>query len=163
MEISILEQTKVFLYAILTGFLIGVCYETVRFLRVAGFKKKYHIVLSDIFFMIFAAFVTFLLALGLMEGRVRFYILLGEFIGLIIFRYTLGELLSMLYVKVIKAVCLIVSWPLKKSKKIMKTLLKIVAKPLYNKRRDKKDNEKSGHKRGKRHDKQRHKESGQNA
>lgn len=144
MEIAIAEQTMVFFYALLLGVAMGAVYEVIRILRVAGFNRKHHLIISDILFMTFAAFVTFLFALAYSRGHVRFYILLGEIAGCLAFRYTVGALASRVYSSMIRKIRKITALICKKIKKFVNLLLKSVTKPLYNiyKNKNKKVNEK---------------------
>ena len=80
------SQGAVFLYSILTGAAMCMCYDVIRLIK-RGFKIPYAVVfLLDILFSIFAAFVTFCFMLVFSCGVVRWFIIAGEIIGFVLFR-----------------------------------------------------------------------------
>lgn len=132
MNITVTAPTTVFLYSLLLGIGLAAVYEFIRMLRAAGLKQTYAIIITDILFLCFAGFCTFIFALGFLNGKVRFFILLGEIVSFVIFRYTVGELLSHVYSKIFKILTIILLFVTKKIKKLLKKLLQFVLVPLYN-------------------------------
>lgn len=132
MEISIAQQTFVFLYSILLGVILSVIYEVIRIMRVWGINKLHQLVISDCVFMIFCGFITFLFALAFSRGYVRFYIYIGEAIGFVLYRYTIGELTARLYSPIIFGIKKILDFICKVFKKLSEKLLINVCEIMYN-------------------------------
>lgn len=72
------------------GFALGLLYDMLRFLRIVCPKRKILLAADDILFPIFAAIVTYLIALSVNYGIVRFYIAAGELVGFIIYRISIS-------------------------------------------------------------------------
>lgn len=72
------------------GFALGLMYDLLRFMRLVCPKRKILLVAADIMFPIFAAIVTYLIALSINYGIVRFYIAAGEAVGFIIYRISIS-------------------------------------------------------------------------
>jgi Spore cortex protein YabQ (Spore_YabQ). len=84
------SQLQGFLVSVLTGVLLGALYDIFRIYRTVFRPEKRAVFFQDLFYMICAAFVTFLLALGVNYGEIRFYILAGEAIGWCLYYLTIG-------------------------------------------------------------------------
>lgn len=72
------------------GFALGLMYDMLRFLRIVCPKRKILLAAADILFPIFAALITYLIALSINYGIVRFYIAAGEIVGFIIYRVSIS-------------------------------------------------------------------------
>lgn len=91
MEVSLAAQSQGFLTSCIVGFALGAFYDIFRILRILFRTEKRHVFFQDIFFMACAAVVTFLLALAVNWGELRFFILAGEIIGICVYYLTVGE------------------------------------------------------------------------
>lgn len=92
MGLTLAEQGQVFLYALAVGFALGAFYDLFRIFRVFARSEKRQVVWQDLFFCFIAAVASFLLALALNWGEIRFYLLAGEGIGMCVYFLTLGEI-----------------------------------------------------------------------
>lgn len=84
------SQLQGFLISIGVGVLLGAFYDIFRIYRIVLRPEKKAVFFQDLFYMICAALVTFLLSLGVNFGEVRFYILAGEAIGWCLYYLTIG-------------------------------------------------------------------------
>ena len=75
----------------LVGLGLAAVYDIFRVTRILFGTGKYVMYIQDIIYGIFAAFATFLLALALNDGQVRFYIIGGEVLGMAVYFSTLGR------------------------------------------------------------------------
>ena len=90
MNVSLSFQLQGFLISIACGVCLGLYYDFFRIFRTVFQSEKRTVFFQDLFYMLTAAFVTFLLALGVNYGEVRFYILAGEVIGWCLYFLTFG-------------------------------------------------------------------------
>lgn len=90
MNSSLALQFQGFVISVGVGVLLGAFYDVFRIFRTVFRSEKRAVFFQDLFYMIGAAFVTFLLALGVNYGDVRFYILAGEIIGWCLYYLTVG-------------------------------------------------------------------------
>lgn len=90
MSSSLTLQFQGFVISVLAGILLGAFYDVFRIFRTVFRSEKRAVFFQDLFYMLCAAFVTFLLALGVNYGDVRFYILAGEVIGWCLYYLTVG-------------------------------------------------------------------------
>ncbi|MDP4120630.1 MAG: spore cortex biosynthesis protein YabQ, partial [Bacillota bacterium] len=102
MEINLASQIYVFLWACAFGFAIGILYEIVRFMRIAGFDSYIHTFIQDVLFISLCAFLTFFFAVAMNGGRVRFFILLGETVGFFVYRFTVARLTEKIFSLLVK-------------------------------------------------------------
>ncbi len=84
------SQIQGFAISIIVGVLLGAFYDIFRIYRTVLRPEKRAVFFQDLFYMVCAAFVTFLLSLGVSYGEVRFYILCGEIIGCCLYFLTVG-------------------------------------------------------------------------
>lgn len=91
MEVTLAAQSHGFIISCIVGFVLGAYYDFFRILRILCKTEKRHIFFQDIFFMICASIVTFLLVLAVNWGEIRFYIIAGEIIGICVYYLTVGE------------------------------------------------------------------------
>ncbi|MDF1495775.1 spore cortex biosynthesis protein YabQ [Caproiciproducens sp. CPB-2] len=90
MNLSLTAQLQGFVIAIAAGVFLGAYYDIFRIFRTVFQSERRAVFFQDLFYMVTAAFVTFLLALGVNYGEVRFYILAGEGIGWCLYYLTVG-------------------------------------------------------------------------
>ncbi len=90
MNLTLAFQFQGFLISIGVGLLLGAYYDVFRIFRTVFRSEKRAVFYQDVFYMLTSAFVTFLLALGVNYGNVRFYILAGEIIGWCLYFLTVG-------------------------------------------------------------------------
>ena len=74
------------------GFLLGAYYDVFRVLRLALKSGKRAIFFQDVFFFASAAVITFLFALAVTDGQLRFYVFLGEGAGFAAYYFTIGRM-----------------------------------------------------------------------
>ncbi len=75
------------------GFVFGAVYDVIRFIRTAAAEKKYLLIFLDIIYPLFVGVVTYLVALGVNYGAVRFYIAAGELLGAVVYNFTVSKYL----------------------------------------------------------------------
>jgi hypothetical protein len=73
------------------GFLLGALYDILRIWRSFFHSQERAVFFQDFFYMVFCAFFSFLLALPLGSGAVRFYLLVGEALGWAAYYFTVGQ------------------------------------------------------------------------
>lgn len=86
------------------GFLLGAYYDVFRVFRLALKSGKRALFLQDVFFFASAAVVTFLFALAVTDGQLRFYLFGGEGAGFAAYYFTIGRLVMRFAGAVIRAV-----------------------------------------------------------
>lgn len=100
------DQAQGFVYACFTGLALGLFYDFFRVLRIFLHCERRPVFFQDLLCFAVTAVVTFLLALWVNYGEVRFYLLAGEGIGICVYFLTFGEItgrLSQLIFRVISA------------------------------------------------------------
>lgn len=90
MKTSLILQFQGFLISAGVGVLLAAFYDIFRIFRTVFRSEKRAVFFQDLFFMLCATFATFLVALGVSYGNVRFYILAGEIIGWCLYYLTIG-------------------------------------------------------------------------
>lgn len=93
--------------ALAVGFALGAFYDVFRIFRVFARSEKRQVIWQDIFVCFVAAVVSFLVALAVNWGEVRFYLLAGEAIGMCVYFLTLGEItfrLAKLLLRILTAI-----------------------------------------------------------
>ena len=91
--LSLATQTKNFLFSLGLGFVMGLFYDVFRIIRICISKKKSVVVAFDILYCVFLCFATFIFALTVNEGQIRFYLLAGEAIGFAVYYFSLGAII----------------------------------------------------------------------
>lgn len=81
------------------GFLLGVVYDAVRFLRLLLSEGKIFLFITDMLFVVFCTFSSFLLFLGVNNGNIRLYLILAEITGAAVYFCTAGIIAIALYRK----------------------------------------------------------------
>lgn len=90
MNPTLASQFQGFYISVGAGVLLGIFYDVFRIFRTVFHSEKRAVFFQDLFYMLCAAFVTFLVSLGVNYGDVRFYILGGEVIGWCLYYITIG-------------------------------------------------------------------------
>ncbi|WP_255575750.1 spore cortex biosynthesis protein YabQ [Caproiciproducens faecalis] len=114
MNLSLTAQLQGFVLAIAVGVFLGAYYDVFRIFRTVFQSERRAVFFQDLFYMITAAFVTFLLALGVNYGEVRFYILAGEGIGWCLYFLTVGTVTYRMFCLIAKIVRKYIIVPVKK-------------------------------------------------
>ena len=92
MEVTLSSQLLRLGISALVGLALAVVYDVFRVTRILFRTGKIAMYVQDILYGIAAAFVTFLLALAVNSGEIRFYIIGGELIGMAVYFLTLGRI-----------------------------------------------------------------------
>lgn len=121
MEFTLIDLIRAFGVSVVAGIALAVFYEPVRLFHKIGFSKSTHYFVCDFLFIVISAFVTYLLCIAFLEGRVRLFTVVGEILGFTLFYFTARPVLDRIYNPIIKF-----------SKKIISKLLKITRKVMYN-------------------------------
>lgn len=138
MNLSLSFQLQGFVISIAAGVFLGAYYDIFRIFRTVFQSESRAVFFQDLFYMLSAAFVTFLLSLGVNYGEVRFYILAGEIIGWCLYYLTIGmvtirvfqfvsKILHKLLINPIKKISVIIFHFIFKIAKIIVGNIKIVA------------------------------------
>ncbi len=86
------------------GFLLGVYYDVFRVTRSIMHSGARSVFIQDVLFFLSSAVVTFLFALAVMDGRLRFYLFFGEVIGFTSYYFTIGRLVMRYAGRIISAI-----------------------------------------------------------
>ena len=92
MEVTLSSQLLRLGISALVGLALAVVYDIFRVTRILFRTGKIAMYVQDILYGIAAAFVTFLLALVVNSGEIRFYIIGGELIGMAVYFLTVGRI-----------------------------------------------------------------------
>ncbi len=107
MDVNLGVQWSGILIALVTGALLGAAYDALRLIRLLLSGQKRHVVVQDFFFMLFAAFVTYLVCLAVSYGMIRFYVIACEIIGACVYLLSIGQItgrIATLIYKVFRAI-----------------------------------------------------------
>ena len=85
MEVTLSSQLLSLGISALVGLALAVVYDVFRVTRILFRTGKIAMYVQDILYGIAAAFITFLLALAVNSGEIRFYIIGGELIGMAVY------------------------------------------------------------------------------
>lgn len=113
MDVTFASQSQGFLYSCIVGFALGAFYDIFRMIRIMCRTERRHVFFQDLFFMVCAAFVTFLLALAVNWGELRFYIVAGEIIGICVYDLTVGEVtvrIARFVYKILRIILRFLNW-----------------------------------------------------
>lgn len=86
------EQTRIFLYALGFGFLLGILYDVFRTLRLIISRSRGFVFFMDLLYFALCAFLTFCFIMVIDSGRVRIYVAAGEILGWLIYYFSLGTI-----------------------------------------------------------------------
>ena len=92
MGITLSGQLDVFLLSCAFGAALGAYYDVFRLLRLFVYSGKRQLFFQDVFYFFSCGVFTFLFALAVNSGEVRFFLLAGEAIGWLLYHLTLGAL-----------------------------------------------------------------------
>lgn len=118
MNITLAEQTQIFLYSCLLGAALSVFFDCFRILRIAVRSGTVLIAAEDILYFLASALVTYRFLLEFTMGQLRFYVILGIVLGWLLCHCTLGVLLLKVSAAIIGVV-----------KRFLRLLYKIFIKP----------------------------------
>jgi len=85
------EQTAIFLWAIMVGAGIMLCYDIFRMLRLAFPAADAVIFIEDVIFFVAAGFITWYYLLESCRGELRGFVMIGEGLGGLIYFLTVGR------------------------------------------------------------------------
>lgn len=94
---SLSSQLFGFIAFFAAGILLGAVYDILRIWRAMFRSEKRSVFFQDFFYMVFAAFFTFLVNLGVNGGELRLYLLLGGVLGFAVWHETLGSVTVSLF------------------------------------------------------------------
>lgn len=86
------EQTRIFLFALGFGFLLGILYDVFRTLRMIISQSRSFVFFMDLLYFAVCAFLTFCFILVVDSGRVRIYVAAGEILGWMIYYFSFGAI-----------------------------------------------------------------------
>lgn len=95
--IELAVQIENLMPALGLGFLLGICYDFVRLLRLIFSRGKIFLFVTDTLFTVFCTAVSFLLFLGVNDGVIRLYLVLAEIIGATLYFFTAGKIVYRLF------------------------------------------------------------------
>ncbi|MDD2362450.1 MAG: spore cortex biosynthesis protein YabQ [Oscillospiraceae bacterium] len=104
MDISSSAQIHQLFLSCGLGFLLGVYYDVFRVTRLIVHSGARSVFIQDLLFFLSSAVVTFLFALAVMDGRLRFYLFFGEIIGFASYYFTIGRLVMRFAERIISAI-----------------------------------------------------------
>ena len=91
-EIDLANQLESFFLSIPLGFMLGALFYILEGVGHTSNGQKIRQFISDIFFFIFAGFVTYCFLLIRSKGEIRGYILVGELIGFLVYKKLFGKI-----------------------------------------------------------------------
>lgn len=90
LEISVLEQTTIFFFAIIMGAVLSVAYDFVKILKIVLKLDGIKTFFLDILYFFAGGILTFLFLIAFNDGEVRFYVIIGEIVGFYLYRLMVG-------------------------------------------------------------------------
>lgn len=94
MELTIYQQTGVFLWSFLIGAILAAIYTLFAVLRELSPPGKILLFLSDVLFTVIAAAINFVFALSQTNGRIRGYSILAQAAAFLLLYHTAGLFLK---------------------------------------------------------------------
>lgn len=104
MEITLVEQSHAFLVSCIVGVGLGAYYDLFRIGRLVFHPGKRQNFILDFIYMLTCGLITFVLAVAVNYGEIRFFIIAGEIIGWCAYHLTIGQLTMLFSTLIIKAV-----------------------------------------------------------
>ena len=101
MEISITEQSVVFLFSCVVGGVLGAFYDVFRIIRIAFNSKWVSVFFQDIIFCVLSAVSIILLVFYTNSGTVRWFSLFGCVMCFALYHVTVGRLIMFVSKKII--------------------------------------------------------------
>ena len=138
MSIQIVEETRFFLYSVITGAFISLLYDVIRILRRVIAHNKTAVAFEDLLFWIVSIFILFFMLYDMSYGVLRWFSIAGATIGMTIYKKILGEHLVSFLSTILRWVLdVVISFisvlfrPLLKAKKKLTDKLKLVKIAVY--------------------------------
>lgn len=119
MEITITEQSVIFLFSCVVGAFLGIFYDVFRILRVAFKPKWITVFFQDIIFCVISSFVIILSIYYTNSGQVRIFGLTGCFLSFVLYHLTVGKFIMFVSTKIIEFI-----------KRMLRFIYSITVKPL---------------------------------
>ena len=94
MELTLTQQTQIFLWSFLIGVVLFVVYIVMEVLRIVFPPGNIRIFIEDLLFMLFAAVVNFLFALSQTYGIIRGYSLFAQIASFALLYFTVGRIIK---------------------------------------------------------------------
>lgn len=91
MSPQIVEESRFFLYSILTGAFIAGLYDLIRILRRVLKHNQFFVALEDFVFWLEALFILFLMLYDMNYGVLRWFSIAGATLGMIVYKKIFGE------------------------------------------------------------------------
>ncbi|EEG31243.1 putative spore cortex biosynthesis protein YabQ [[Clostridium] methylpentosum DSM 5476] len=113
MDMIVAPPTWVFLWAVLLGAALGVCYDVFRILRIAIPSGRILVFFEDLLFFLIVAAATFEFYQLTTDGIVRGYVLIGELLGFALYYFTIGALVFRAATAIIHLIQRIIGWLVK--------------------------------------------------
>ena len=104
-QVENLQQILTFLYAVLLGGGLCLCYDFLRLRRMTGHVSVIRVFLQDLFFSILSAIVVFCFLLIRCQGIIRVYVFAGMIPGFILVRCTVSRLFLRLSIEIVTVFC----------------------------------------------------------
>lgn len=89
--IDVSAEAVTFLLSLALGAVLCVLYDVVRVLHCVSVRGFFEVLVTDILFWIFAAFLTFCFLILRCQGTVRGYVIFGAALGFFIVRITISK------------------------------------------------------------------------
>jgi len=135
LEVSVINQANIFLFAVAGGMLIAFIYDIFRIKRKTVKTRSFGVFIEDFVFWVLVALIMFAVVYFSNEGEVRGYIFLGAAIGIVLYSLLLSRLVMKLFLAVIgilkrifKGVWFVISYPFRIVIRILKVPCGFMAK-----------------------------------
>ena len=89
---GIASQTRLFLFAVGFGFILGILYDVFRTLRMIISGSKIFVIFMDILYFAVCGFLIFCFSLVIDYGRIRMFSLAGNALGWLIYYFSFGAI-----------------------------------------------------------------------
>lgn len=87
---GVAAQTRIFLFSIGFGFLLGILYDVFRTVRIVISESKGFVLFMDLLYFLVCTFLNFCYILTVDYGKIRFYIVFAEILGWLIYYFSFG-------------------------------------------------------------------------
>ena len=128
MKALVSGELTVFLWSVLCGVLIAICYDLIKII----YSDEHFCVavcnICDGIFVLYASAIMIFVLFSVSGGYVRFYEFFGAFLGAFLYKITLSSLLSSVFRKIFDAIFTVFKFFLK----ILLTPLEFMYKIIYN-------------------------------
>ena len=106
--LSVNEQIRFFLYAVVMGVCFGPVYDALRAVRIVFPHPKALVFLEDILYTAFCGFCFFVFSTQFLWGELRAFVLVGALLGFLVYIFTAGRIVVWIFetaVRGIKRLC----------------------------------------------------------